>query len=130
MPRLRRLFPILLSGACASTPTDFDSRRTRYLDLMEGTESHCNEILEDVKLRRGKETVQGRLSAVQKNLEEARQLRYRRVETENSEMDEYFETFFLKLDQLASQDWTAGEGERLWDKLQFNCSICHGRFRD
>lgn len=121
-------FATLIS--CGSTPTRYDTLRTRYLDCMDETEKQANAILDDLKKGPDRTAIQGRLTAIRRSLEAARQVRYRRTEAENLEMDGYFDTFLLKLDQLAGAEWTAEDGLRLWDKLQFNCNVCHGQFRD
>lgn len=97
---------------------------------MDETEKQANAVLEDLKRGADSGAVPERLARIRRSLETAHGLRYRKTEAENLEMDGYFETFFFKLDQLGAAEWTAEDGVRLWDKLQFNCNVCHGRFRD
>ncbi len=134
MPSARRWIAAALltstATSCGSTPSRYDAVRTQFLDRMDETETEANAILEDLKKGPDRSSILERLARIRRSLEAARGLRYRKTETENVEMDGYFDTFLLKLGQLEGAEWSAEDGVRLWDKLQFNCNVCHGQFRD
>lgn len=126
---MRRLVLAALLASCGSTPKTPEERRAAYVEHMDEVEEECNLILEDLKRKRGAKAIQDRLARVRLRLQGAQKMRYR-PDAEHEEMDGYFETFYVKLDQFDKADWVSGDGEKLWDKMQFQCSVCHGRFRD
>jgi hypothetical protein len=110
-------------------PKTTDELRAEYISLMDEAEEESNRLLEDLKNQRGEGAVRRRLSSIRELLRKSQSTKYRSAE-ETAEMDQYFETFYLRLEQLEQADWSGDEGMRRWDKLQFQCSVCHGRFRD
>lgn len=132
MPTRLPLFALLLIASCGGgttpdpKPKTTEELRADYISHMDLAEEESNQILEDLKANRD---VRPRLTKIRELLRKSQAIRYRNAE-ETADMDTYFETFYMKLDQLDQAEWNAENGGRLWDKLQFQCSVCHGRYRD
>ncbi|GEM_PF-6310124 len=128
---MRRCVFLLALLACGDTreskPAD---AHAKFVGAMDAAEAESNSILQDLKNKRGQESVVRRLDLVRRNLQSAEAVRIRKDPAEHEEMSRYFATFYAKLDQMRQADWTGEDGPRLWDKLQFQCSVCHGRFRE
>jgi len=121
----------------AKTPVDKKGRGKnpelfkKFLRLMEDTEAQSDQIKEDLEKKRGEPAIKPRLAQIQKNLETARSLHYRKDPEEDEKLDGFFESFLEgKLKPMEETAWTAESGPALWEKLQSACSTCHGVFRD
>lgn len=126
----RWLTPLVLPFLACSQPKKAEDPHARFITHMDSVELESAEILKDLKSGRGRPAVVGRLDAIRKHLESAESVKYRKDPAENEEMSRYFATFYSKLEQFRKEDWSGENGGRLWDKMQFQCSVCHGRFRD
>lgn len=126
------LFLAACGGGTTTKPMTPEEIRAEYITYMDRTEEEANQMLQDLKNNRGSEAARRRLGTIRELLQKSQALRYRPPvpnSQEPIEIDPYFETFFMKLDQLEKAEWTGEDGMRLWDKLQFNCTICHGTFK-
>jgi hypothetical protein len=103
----------------------------KFTLLMEDTEAQSDQIKEDLEKKRGEAGIKSKLARIQKNLETARALQYRKDPEEAEKLDGFFESFLEgKLKPMEAVAWTAESGPALWEKLMTACSTCHGVFRD
>ena len=103
-----------------------------YAALMEEVGKENKAIKKDMEEKKGDAAIKPRLTKIKKNVEAASKLDYLKgTEEEVDQFKSSFEIFLdIRMKTFLEATWDAETSEKLYERLQASCRLCHEAFRD
>lgn len=102
-----------------------------YAAIMKELGKDSDGLKKDLEEKKGDAAAKARLTRIQKNLEAASKLDYLKGPEEDVQKFKAIFSVFLdaRMKTYLESEWNAETSEKLYERLQANCSNCHELFR-